>query len=237
MARQPSKPKLLILHGVNGSRTEMGPWAEALEASFDVETVNLCGHGGRRIPDALTMEAYASDLLKQMDDLGLAAPIVLGYSFGGLVALYLAVHHPARVSALITVATQWVYDERAVRHVTHLLQVARLTSLSHRATHLQRIHYPNRWQMLAQRLGDMYSSFRGQPPVRPEELDTIECPCLVLSASADPITSVEETIALHKALRGSEIALMPGVAHPPQSVPAAAIQRAVTTWSGRRLSL
>ena len=230
-----TRRQMLILHGVNGCKTEMQPWGDALSERFDVTLMNLVGHGGREIPSELTMARYADDLLSQMDRLQLHDPVILGYSFGGVVALYLAIHHPQRVSAIITVATQWIYDPSAVRHVTHLLQVSRLSSLAHRREHLTRIHYPSDWRTLARRLSAMYASLEHQAPVTREELLTIARPCLVLSGSADPITSADETIALHRSLPGSEIAMYSGRAHPPEVVPVHALARAVTAWADRHL--
>jgi pimeloyl-ACP methyl ester carboxylesterase len=230
-----TRRQLLILHGVNGCKTEVQPWGEALSERFDVTLMNLAGHGGREIPSELTMARYADDLLLQMDRLQLRNPVILGYSFGGVVALYLAVHHPQRVSAIVTVATRWIYSPSAVRHAMHLLQVSRLSSLPHRREHLTRIHYPSNWKTLAQRLCAMYASFEHQPPVTREELLTIAHPCLVLSGSADPITSADETIALHRSLPGSEIAMYSGQAHPPEVVPVRALARAVTAWADRHL--
>lgn len=226
---------MLILHGINGCCTEMHPWRDALTGDFNVELLNMAGHGGREIPSELTMERYAEDLLSQMDAHGLKAPVILAYSFGGVVALYLAIHHPERVSAVVTVASQWRYDDEAVRHVTHLLQVSRLTSLTHRREHLSRVHYPNDWRVLAQRLSAMYTSFLQQPPLTEAQLKGISCPCLVLSGSADPITSAHETTHLHRNLPTSEIAMYSGVAHPPDRVPVQGLKRAVLAWAGRRL--
>lgn len=228
-----TKRQMLILHGINGCRTEMQPWRDALEDDFDIELMNLTGHGGREIPPEITMERYAADLLSQMDAKDVHAPVLLGYSFGGIVALYLAIHHPERASAVITVASQWHYDDEAVRHVTHLLQVSRLTSLAHRRDHLSRVHYPNDWRVLAQRLSAMYTSFLWNPPVTETQLRQISCPCLVLSGSADPITSADETIRLHRNLPNSEIAMYSGVAHPPDRVPVQGLKRAVVTWAAR----
>ena len=233
----PMKPVMLILHGINGARTEMRPWREALEDDFEISLVNLAAHGGREIPAEITMNRYAEELLSQMDELGVEKPILLGYSFGGVIALYLAIHHPERVAAVVTVASQWYYDDDAVRHVTHLLQVSRLTSLVHRREHLTRVHYPNDWRTLAQRLSAMYSSFLKNPPVTEEQLRSITCPCLVLSGSADPITSADETIRLHRNLPNSEIAMYSGVAHPPDRVPVQGLKRAVVAWARRRMLL
>jgi pimeloyl-ACP methyl ester carboxylesterase len=151
------------------------------------------------------------------------------------VALYLASQRPDRVSAVVTVASQWDYNDEAVRHVTHLLQVSRLTALAHRREHLSRVHYPNDWRVLAERLSAMYTSFLRQPPLTDACLKSIRCPCLVLSGSADPITSADETIRLHRSLANSEIAMYSGVAHPPSQVPVQGLKRAVLAWAGRQL--
>jgi pimeloyl-ACP methyl ester carboxylesterase len=214
---------------------EMAPWRDALGADFKTHTVNLTGHGGRELPERFTMEVYVDDLLGQMDALGLQRPVVLGYSFGGVVALYLARHHPARVAAVVAVATQWIYDDEAVRHVTHLLQVPRLTALAHRREHLQRVQYPNDWRVLVQKLHAMFSAFRDAPPLTAEDLQQIDCPCLVLSGSSDPLAGPDEMVALHRNLRGSEIALYQGPAHPADRIPVGGLRRAVAAWASRRL--
>lgn len=228
--------QLLILHGMIGCRAEMQPWKVSLEDTFETEVLNLAGHGGREIPDRLTMARYADDLLGQMDQWRIEKPVILGYSFGGLVALYLAIHHPDRVSAVVTLATRWLYDAKAVRHMAGLMQVSSLTSSAHRSEHFTKVHYPNDWRMLAQRLSAMYLSFEHEPPVTTEELGRIVCPCLVLSGATDPIAGADETVALHHSLPDSEIAMYHGVAHPPDRVPVGALQRAVVAWAARHLA-
>lgn len=222
---------LLILHGANGSRAEVLPWAEGLSAHFKVHAVNLCGHGGRGIPEALTMARYSTDLIGQMDALGLRAPIVLGYSFGGVVALHMAIHHPARVSAVITLAMRWIYDAQSIGHATHLLQVSRLSKLPHRVAQLRQAHQPNDWKLLADRLSAMYSSFAQQMPVEPEELGGITCPCLLITGTTDPIASVDETEALHRRIPHSTAATFAGSAHPPEAVPMGGLAASFAKWA------
>jgi pimeloyl-ACP methyl ester carboxylesterase len=230
MAHPVKRPHLLLLHGINGSRDEVQPWGELLSRDFSVHVLNLCGHGGRAVPDELTMARYGGDLIGQMDRLGLHAPIVLGYSFGGLVALHLAIHHPQRVSAVITLATRWLYDARGVGHAIHLLQEARLLRSAQRVEQLRRAHHPNDWKLLAERLRGMYTAFAQQPPVTPDTLSGITCPCLVMTGETDPIAGVEETVALHRCVPGSTVATYSGSAHPPEVVPMAGLQPALVEW-------
>ncbi len=230
-----TRPPLLILHGANGCRAEVQPWRQALSADFTVEALNLCGHGGRRMPAALTMAQCADDLLGQMDALGLQAPIVMGHSFGGVVALYLAVHHPLRVSGVVTLGTRWIFDDVAIGHASHIVSEARLLKLPARVDQLARMHHPNDWKLLAARLCAMYASFAHDAPVTCDELERIACPCLVMSGSEDPIASADETLALHHSLTRSTVSIYPGSAHPMDRVPVGVLREAISAWVNHTL--
>ncbi len=232
----PERPTLVILHGANGCSEEMRPWRDALSAQFRVQLLDLAGHGGREIPAAFGVEAMAEDVLAQLDQRGLQRVALMGYSFGGVLALWLACRHPERVSALVTVATKWIYDAESIGHFTHLLQVPRLSALAHRREHLARVHQPNDWRLLVQRLNALFKSLEGAPPLAAEDLARISCPALILSGSSDPLVSTDETVALHRAIAGSEIALYRGPAHPAERIPVPGLARALAAWGARRLS-
>ena len=65
------------------------------------------GHGrSGPLPDGpVSMELFADDAIALADSLGLETFAVFGHSFGGWVALELAIRHPDRVTALIVAAT------------------------------------------------------------------------------------------------------------------------------------
>ncbi len=223
---------LLLLHGSHGSLAEVQPWVPLLAPHFTVHTLNLCGHGGREIPPRLDPATFVADLLAQMDNRGLHAPIVLGYSFSGVVALHLAAQHPQRVAAVITLGTRWVYDANSIAHATHLLQEARLANLPQRAEQLSRAHHPNDWRVLARTLSQMYSQFAQTRALPTEVLSRVTCPCLVMTGTTDPIASVDETLALHRSLPRSTVATFDGSAHPPEAVPMGDLQLAFAQWVG-----
>ena len=77
---------------------------EALGVGRRLVLVDLQGHG--RTPEAdrpLTIETLADDVAGLIEQLGGTAD-VLGYSFGGEVALRLALQHPERVRNLVVVS-------------------------------------------------------------------------------------------------------------------------------------
>lgn len=96
-------PTVLFLHGFMGSSADWTPTVTALQRTVRCLTVDLPGHGGSlHLPDdAYTLEGATRALRTLLDDLDLEAPIILGYSMGGRLALYFCTRYPDRCSRLI----------------------------------------------------------------------------------------------------------------------------------------
>ena len=102
------RPCLLVLHG--------GPGFDhsGLRSYFDrfadiVQVVYLDHRGnGRSVPsnpDSWTLAQWGDDVAGFCDALGVSRPIVLGQSFGGMVAQSYAIRHPGHAAALILSST------------------------------------------------------------------------------------------------------------------------------------
>ena len=86
-----SKPPLVLLHGLTGSGACWIPLARALEAEYDVVMPDARGHGNSSTPlNGYRYEDYASDVVGLIQGLGLAAPVLLGHSMGGMTAAVVA---------------------------------------------------------------------------------------------------------------------------------------------------
>ena len=86
-----SKPPLVLLHGLTGSGACWIPLARALEGEYDVVMPDARGHGNSSTPlDGYRYEDYASDVVGLIQGLGLAAPVLLGHSMGGMTAAVVA---------------------------------------------------------------------------------------------------------------------------------------------------
>ena len=95
---------LVLLHGGFGSLENFDGVREALGAGRRLVLVDLQGHG--RTPEVdrpLKIETLADDVAGLIEQLGGTAD-VLGYSFGGEVALRLGIQHPERVRNLVVVS-------------------------------------------------------------------------------------------------------------------------------------
>src|SRR5882762_7371203 len=86
-----SKPPLVLLHGLTGSGACWSPLARALEAEFDVVMPDARGHGNSSTPlHGYRSEDHARDVVGLVQGLGLAAPVLLGHSMGGMTAALVA---------------------------------------------------------------------------------------------------------------------------------------------------
>ncbi len=95
---------LVLLHGFTGSMANWRDVAAKLADSRRVLTVDLLGHGQTDAPAdpaRYTMPIAARDLVELLDVL-LGEPVaLLGYSMGGRLALYVALHFGDAVDSLI----------------------------------------------------------------------------------------------------------------------------------------
>jgi 2-succinyl-6-hydroxy-2,4-cyclohexadiene-1-carboxylate synthase len=95
-------PTVLFLHGFMGSAEDWREVTAALDDRFRCLAVDLPGHGSSLglPPEDYTIEEAERALLQLLDELGVGRPTIVGYSMGGRLALYLALHHPERCAGL-----------------------------------------------------------------------------------------------------------------------------------------
>jgi len=105
--RQGEGPPLVFISGTGGDLRAKpnifdGPFAKA----FDVLAYDQRGLGRTSKPDApYSMAGYADDTAELMAHIGWDTALVVGVSFGGMVAQELALRHPSKVSRLILACT------------------------------------------------------------------------------------------------------------------------------------
>lgn len=112
------RPTIVCLHGGPAwdHRTllaDLAPLAEHAQLVF-YDHRGL-GRSSRTGPETWTLAQWAVDLAALIRALGLERPVVLGQSFGGMVAQRFAIDHPGLASGLILLSTSARFDlEEAV---------------------------------------------------------------------------------------------------------------------------
>lgn len=117
-----SGPPLVMIPGIQGRWEWMEPTVQALAQSFTVMTASLPGDGGSPIgpEEGQGLDVHAALVERLLDTQGIGRAIVLGVSFGGVVASYFAARRPERVAALILASApgpDWRPDRRARRYM------------------------------------------------------------------------------------------------------------------------
>lgn len=101
-----SGPRLLVCNGSGATIAGTALLIDKLAADFEVAIHDQRCLGRSSIPAAQpTMADYAADATALLDELGWATAGVFGISFGGMVALELAVTAPARIERLALLCT------------------------------------------------------------------------------------------------------------------------------------
>ena len=114
------KPTLLLLHG--GPGFDHSIYKPRFSALADVAQVIYLDHrgNGRSDPgprESWTLAQWGDDVRAFCDALGIERPIVLGVSFGGMVALAYATRHPEHPSKLVVVSTEAKGDTYLERRI------------------------------------------------------------------------------------------------------------------------
>lgn len=98
---------ILLIHGLGGS--SLGEWyqiGQKLATDRRVIMIDHRNHGmAPQAAQRYEVEEVSDDLAAVLDDLGVGALDVVGYSMGGAIAQALAHRHPGRVSKLVLIAT------------------------------------------------------------------------------------------------------------------------------------
>lgn len=93
---------IVLLHGQGGDGSAWSAQVNALSARYRVISVDLPGHGRSR-GGVTTMAGFAAEVAALVHALSPEPAHVIGHSFGGMVALQLAIDAPALVRSLAIV--------------------------------------------------------------------------------------------------------------------------------------
>jgi pimeloyl-ACP methyl ester carboxylesterase len=101
------------------------PLARALEEDYDIVMPDARGHGNSGVPDqGYHYDDLATDVMGLIDTLGLASPVLLGHSMGGMTAAVVAGRNPKRLRGLVLADPTFLTSQR--QHEVHKSDVADL---------------------------------------------------------------------------------------------------------------
>ena len=171
---------------------------EAFARHFRVIALDTRGHGQTPRGDApFTIRQFADDLLGFMDAQGIGKASILGFSDGGNIAMIFAMRYPERVDRLILDGAN--LDASGVKRSVQIpIEIGyRMARLFAKRSSGALKH--------AEMLGLMVND----PDVKPEELERIQAPTLVMAGDKDMIKE-SHTRLIASRIPGARLKIIPG---------------------------
>ncbi len=102
LSGSPADPAVLFLHGFMGSSADWKDVVAAIGGRAFCIALDLPGHGASLglAPESYTIEGSARAAIHALDELEVENPVIVGYSMGGRLALYVALRFPERCAGL-----------------------------------------------------------------------------------------------------------------------------------------
>jgi pimeloyl-ACP methyl ester carboxylesterase len=219
---------LVLLHGGFAAAEMFGAVIPALAGDRKVIAVDLQGHG--HTADAgrpLRFESMADDIAALVRHLGLAHADVMGYSFGGAVAMRTAVQHPAAVRRLVVVSEPCKLDGWYPENIAAMKQMGPELAEPMKQSPVYEMYARNAprvadWPVLVAKVAELL----GQDYDWSAEIASITAPTMLVFADADavrPAHMIEFFGLLGGGLRdagldgsarpAARLAILPGVTH------------------------
>ena len=236
-------PPMVLLHGVGTSAGEWSWVLPELARSHRVYALDLPGYDGSFEPPDYAPAFTASFIGSFLDAVGVESAVVVGNSFGGLVALHLALSEPARVSALIMSDSAGL--DRTVNPALATLSFPRMGQMAtalaktppgaaQRALSRALLMFARPWQIPSKWLKDQYrlaqlpnfieatlATLRstvgpsGQREVLLEELPRLQMPTLIVWGIEDRVLPYWQAQDALTRLKKGSLELIPNCGHLP----------------------
>lgn len=201
---------ILLLHGSPGRKEDFDALAAVLseEARVIVPDVPGFGESTRHLPD-YSFHADAAYITALLDELGVQRVHVLGYSFGGGVALNLVALAPERVASLTMLSAVGVQEleltgDYYANHVVHGTQLAAIWLLQEGTPHFGLLDHSPLDVAYARSFFDS-----DQRPLR-DVLAHVDVPALVIHGIDDPLVPVDAAIEHARLMPQSQFVSLPG---------------------------
>jgi pimeloyl-ACP methyl ester carboxylesterase len=106
-----SGPDLLMIHGMTGLIEDWEPVFGPATNRYRITAYDRPGHGYSSAPEQYTLAHNADTALALIDKLKLKDVIVVGHSYGGAVAVAMAVRNPPQVKAFVLLGGLTTYHD------------------------------------------------------------------------------------------------------------------------------
>ncbi len=214
---------LVLLHGGTQTSASWHEYLPLFTPHFRVITPDSRGHGRTNNPAAaLSYRLMAADIASFLHALDITAPLLLGYSDGGQIALQLAMDYPGIASAYAAGGIYYQLTGSILKFIKSMGFIApgivdygimgredpdSVSSLS--ADHVWSDD-PDYWQKLLEQLSLMWWI---PLDYTEEDFKKIREPFLILAGDRDQFCPVQQAVDMYRFIPHSELAVFPNATH------------------------
>lgn len=205
----PANPPVLLLHGGLGNADYFVNQIPALVDTYYVIAADSRGHGRSTMSEQqIGYALMASDVLALMDYLHVDAANLVGWSDGGIIGLYIAIHNPERLIKLIAYGANYIPS--GVR--TDIGDSVRFNAYIEMAAgdYIKLSPTPDGFDAFLANIGNMWAT---EPNFTPEELNSITVPTLILDGMEEEAIYSEHALEMAKLIPTADLFLMGGIGH------------------------
>jgi len=210
---------ILLLHGVLETSETMRDLHKHLARKYRVISMDIRGHGRTENPqDFLNLENMSRDVIEFMGERDIAEPVILGYSLGGYIGMYIASRLKADVSGLICHEVKYDWTPAFAEKMSGLFDPERIERKNPGwAEELSRMHIHG-WRKLSREVMEFIRNM-DRTRLREDDLEKIECPVMVSAGDRSELVKPEEVLAVCNAIENSCLCIMPFTRHSINTVP------------------
>lgn len=213
------KPDLIILHGALGCKEQFTQWAEMLSGNFNCYLMDFSGHGAKGGEEVgFSIKLFSEDLKNFINTHKLERPNILGYSMGGYVALYSALHNKNLLGGIITLATKFDWNPESSKKEAGYLQpqimLQKVPQLAEQLKLRQGLH----WEKVVEKTAKMMIELGNNPPLTPQNIGEIKNRINFCVGEKDKMVSVAETQNMFKGSSDGMFTVLPNTGHLPETM-------------------
>jgi pimeloyl-ACP methyl ester carboxylesterase len=212
---------LVLLHGALGAGSQLDTLAQALQSRFTVHRLDFEGHGATSARGRpFRMEHFAENVIDLLDANGIAQAAMFGYSMGGYVAVHLAGAHPGRVAKVATLGTKYRWNQGIAAREAARLDPAVIRKKVPRFAEILAARHEKAggWEAVLARTADLLQHLGDHPRLSDASLASITIPVRVIVGDRDATVSVDEGMAVVRALGAGSLTVLADTPHPIEQV-------------------
>jgi pimeloyl-ACP methyl ester carboxylesterase len=227
----PGRPVITIINGLIQGAQHWNKYIHLFnDAGYQVLTYDLLGQGSSSKPVlSVNFNENPKILASLLDHLKIKQTYVMGISFGGVIALKLAINYPVRVKGIIPISTFSETDQQLYLHGLNLYKGMIQGGFEYLVDLFNAVNFRSSWMRdnkdmleISKRksfsYNDLYAiqnliesmvNFRGFTP----ELKKIKCPAMIMNGEFDYLTPRWCHEVLRSNIKNSRLVLMQHVCH------------------------